>query len=147
MFSSRIIGTAGTALACLLALSTVASAGQVVLTTPMGPTIGVDGHNTDNACLAINVGLKPLPSVTITEYQVTYCEAGGTQCHSQQKATVTCTDLQPGDFCRLFDGVTAVMQNVWCQFTGGSSRTLRASMTVSDGSTGQTLAVLPAIQR
>lgn len=127
-----------------LVLLSVAAADAATLNTPMGPTRGIGGGNTTNACYLVNVSsTKAIKLVTITEYQSTFCDGGG--CHAMAKKTVTCTNLQPTDYCTLLESSTALFNPVWCQFTVSSSaKNVRASMTVNDKVTGETIAVLSA---
>ena len=130
----------------VLILLSVGATQAGTLSTSLAPSVGVGGDNTSNQCILLNVSTSAIKSVTIAEYAATFCEGatGNNPCHTVLKNTVTCADLQPNDFCNLYDDAV-YYQESWCQFTvSGSSKNVSASMNVYDKTTAQTLAVLPA---
>lgn len=130
--------------------ATTANAGTLV--TPLGPSAGTGGGNVDVQCLLYNAGTKTIPSVTVTEIRMTTCTGTGTgyKCDtsSNPNATATCTDLAPGQICLTVDGNTALSQRFACLFTvDGSTKAVRAGMSIQDGNTGEALVYLPATGR
>lgn len=123
-----------------LLLFWVAAAPAATLSTPLG-----HGGVGPIDCQLVNVSATTIPSVTISEYETTFCEGAGNPCHTKLKNSVACTNLAPTDFCALDDLMTATSQPVWCRFmVSGSSKNVRASMAVSSRDTGELLDVLPA---
>ena len=133
-------------LALALSLLAPAAARAGALATPLAPMFGVGGGNTVHRCSLINASTKsPVRSGTITEYQPNYCEIGGNPCHTVVKQSVTCAELQPGDFCMLNDSSTGLAQPGWCHFEFNCSpKNFRAAMDVRDKNSGETMAVIPA---
>lgn len=133
-------------IAAALVLS-AATANAGTLATPLAPSAGVDTHNVDLECSALNAGTKPIASVVITEYELSFCNpvSGGLQCPTAVKQTTTCTDLAPGQVCITTDTSTFLALRNWCSFEiEGSTKGVRAGMQVRDHTTGQALVSIPA---
>jgi hypothetical protein len=71
-------------------------------------------------CIALNVGTKPLSSITVS----TDINPTGS----------TCAPLQPGDVC--IEQIVATVGYHSCRVTGGTARTLRVSLQLMDPATG-----------